>query len=194
MISFISKWAEQLVVALIIANILEMIIPKGKSKKYIKMLIGVYIIFTIVSPVVGGNYNFSIDSIVDTIKKYGTATKEIENVNSMDVRLREMYIEEVEKSVSNDLAELGYKVTKCKIEADIKDKIEKSVITGIEIRVKKYVMQSNSSVENIENVNISINVGEKENTTSIDDEDIKIIKMLISDKYGIQDRKIHILD
>ncbi len=52
MISNISSWAEQIIIAVIISTIIEMIIPKGNSKKYIKTVIGIYILYTIISPVI----------------------------------------------------------------------------------------------------------------------------------------------
>ncbi len=52
MISNISSWAEQIVIAVIIAIILEMVLPKGNSKKYIKTVIGIYILYIIILPVI----------------------------------------------------------------------------------------------------------------------------------------------
>lgn len=52
MINNISSWAEQIIIAVIIATILEMILPKGNSKKYIKTVIGIYILYVIISPVI----------------------------------------------------------------------------------------------------------------------------------------------
>ena len=36
MVEWISNWAESIIVAVIIATIIEMILPEGNSKKYIK--------------------------------------------------------------------------------------------------------------------------------------------------------------
>ncbi len=52
MISNISSWAQQIIIAVVIATILEMILPKGNSRKYIKTVIGIYILYTIISPVI----------------------------------------------------------------------------------------------------------------------------------------------
>lgn len=35
-----------------IATILEMILPEGKNKKYIKTVIGIYILFAVLSPII----------------------------------------------------------------------------------------------------------------------------------------------
>ena len=52
----ISLWASQIIIAVIIGTIIEMILPKGNNKKYIKVVIGVYILFTILSPVITNAY------------------------------------------------------------------------------------------------------------------------------------------
>ena len=52
MISFLSSWAEQVILAVIIATILELILPNSKNKKYVQMVIGVYVLFNIISPII----------------------------------------------------------------------------------------------------------------------------------------------
>ena len=49
-ISFISTWLKDIVVLFILISIAELIMPKGNMKKYINMVIGLLIIFTIISP------------------------------------------------------------------------------------------------------------------------------------------------
>ena len=43
MIDFIKQWENQIIVAIIIATIFEMILPNSNNKKYIKMIIGIYV-------------------------------------------------------------------------------------------------------------------------------------------------------
>ena len=52
MINFLSSWAEQVILAVIIATILELILPNSKNKKYVQMVIGVYVLFNIISPII----------------------------------------------------------------------------------------------------------------------------------------------
>ena len=49
---WVSSWIQGIIIAVIISTIIEMILPEGNSKKYIKVVIGVYILFSIVSPVI----------------------------------------------------------------------------------------------------------------------------------------------
>ena len=44
MIENISIWTKQIILAVIIASIIELITPNGKNKKNIKMIIGMYIL------------------------------------------------------------------------------------------------------------------------------------------------------
>ena len=48
---FINNWASGLIVAVIIATIIELILPENKNKKYVKMVSGIFILFTIISPI-----------------------------------------------------------------------------------------------------------------------------------------------
>ena len=61
MISFMSSWAEQIVLAVIVATIIEMILPQNKNKKYIQMVIGIYVLFNIISPIIENKEEFSIE-------------------------------------------------------------------------------------------------------------------------------------
>ena len=70
MINFISSWAEQIVLAVIVATIIELILPKNKNKKYIQMVIGIYVLFNIISPIIKNKENFSVEKY--NIEKYET--------------------------------------------------------------------------------------------------------------------------
>lgn len=196
MVEFLSDWSGQLVVAIIVGSILEMLVPKGKNKKYVKMLIGIYIVFCIVSPFVKINESFSADNIDETIDKFVEQNTEEVDQTSMDAKLEQLYIEEVEKNITEDLANIGYKVMKCKIEVSLNNKVNNSTIQSINLKVKKYIRKNSSSeienIEGVEKVDISINNKEKEDTTYIENEDINKIKNFILEKYDIEEHKIHI--
>ena len=83
MINFMSSWAEQIVLAVIVATIIEMILPKSKNKKYIQMVVGVYVLFNIISPIIKNKDNFSIE-------KYNVANYQSKyevDQTSMDMKL-----------------------------------------------------------------------------------------------------------
>ena len=61
MIEFISSWAKSLGLAIVIVSILEMLLPNNKNKKYIRMIMGIYILFNIVSPFINNKDVLSIE-------------------------------------------------------------------------------------------------------------------------------------
>ena len=71
MIGNINLWAKGIIFAIIISGIIEIIIPEGNSKKYIKTVIGIYIVFVVIHPIVSkftGN-RINIDSLIDKTTK-----------------------------------------------------------------------------------------------------------------------------
>ena len=158
MISFIRSWAEQVIVAVIIASIIEMILPENKNKKYIKMIIGMYILFNIISPVIKNNNYFNFEEF--NIEKYASTTSSGIEVNqkSMDKRLEQLYIEELEKDLKNKVKEKGYNVTSCKIDAVLNENSSNKGINKIKLKVSKLnpTNDKNSSVNSIEKVEIKV--------------------------------------
>ena len=59
MLGWLKGWVNQVIVAIIIAVIFELIIPNGKNKKYIKMIINLYVLFVLVNPIVSKFINLS---------------------------------------------------------------------------------------------------------------------------------------
>ena len=51
MISFFSTWAQGIIVALIITVLIEMILPEGNNKKYLKIILGLYVLYTVLNPI-----------------------------------------------------------------------------------------------------------------------------------------------
>lgn len=120
MIEFFSSWAEQIVIAVIIATIIELILPNNKNKKYIQMVIGVYILFNILSPVI---QNKDLLTSVDEydLEQYNNTTNSqyVIDQSSMDKRLEKIYLEELENSITKKFEEKGFVINKCTIDAEL---------------------------------------------------------------------------
>ena len=58
---FLRNWIEQIALAVIIVSIFEMLLPSGKTKKYIKMVLGIFIVFSIISPFVDSKALYNLD-------------------------------------------------------------------------------------------------------------------------------------
>lgn len=106
MISFLKNWIEQIVISVIIVSIFELLIPNGKIKKYIKVVLGIYIIFCIISPFVNSTELYNISEVnLDEYIQNMTKTETVVNQESMDLRLQDLYIEQLENDVKKKVEE-----------------------------------------------------------------------------------------
>ena len=159
MINFLSSWVKNLCLALIVVSILEMLLPNNKTKKYVKMVMGLYILFSIIEPFIENSNELKFN-VEDLYNQYSVETlAESENVNqkSMDSRLDELYKQKLENDIVQKLDEEGYVVEDCDVKAHIS-----SNDTGIELITIKIKEKKDNSNENDENQsNETMNIEEK---------------------------------
>lgn len=203
MINFLSSWAKGLGLSIVIVSILEMVLPNNKTKKYVRMVMGLYVIFTIVSPIIKNKdklYIGNIDAYVNTV-----ATSVSVNQTSMDNRIEELYIEELQKDITKKIEEKGYKVLKCKVNAKISNNENETKINLIKLNLEKNLenqenLKNNEQDESIEN-KIVVQVQkikpieikeEKAENTNIENTDIQNIKKFLVEEYGVSEKCLKI--
>lgn len=162
MITWLSSWAQGIIVAVVIATIIELILPNGSSKKYIKVVIGIYILFTIISPVirkVKGN-NFDVNEILSAeeyeqklAQNDNTIWSKFEANNSRTIK--DIYISNLTTDIETKLKEKGYGTvsTNIKIKDDENYAIEK---ISLALYKTKEVVEQNSKDKNVEKVKIEV--------------------------------------
>lgn len=190
MIHFLSSWVEQMAIGIAIISIFEMILPNGKLKKYVKMILGVYVIFNIISPFVNSDalYNFSEESIENYTQNLITNSSNI-NQESMDRRLEILYIEQIETNIANKVGELGYDTEKCKVEAVLNSKNTNSGINKINLIVKEKQNENDIQKVHVNQINIG-NVFNLNNESN--NKKIKELKKNLAEYYEIDESVINI--
>lgn len=133
MINFLSSWAEQVILAVIIATILELILPNSKNKKYVQMVIGVYVLFNIISPIIKNNEKLVFSEI--DLDKYITTSTKVEQ-SSMDARLEKIYLDELENNIKSKFKNAGIEIIKCTIDAELDTTKKNAGIYSIDVKVK----------------------------------------------------------
>lgn len=211
MINFLSSWVKNLALALSIVSILEMILPNNKTKKYVKMIMGLYILFSIISPFIENSNKLNINNIdfnsyIEKVQTTSSTSEELDQT-SMDNRLNQIYKEELQKDITQKVEEKGYKVENCKVVAHISD--EDSGIEKITLKINGKTEESEkkkektSEIENkivteiqkIQKVDINISKKEDEETeesTNINKTDIKKIKDFLINEYGVSEKCLKI--
>ena len=203
MIEFISNWAKNIGFTIVIVSMLEMILPNNNTKKYIRIVMGTYVLFCMISPFIKNNINmddFNFENYVQT-----SSTSEI-NQESMNRRIEQLYIEELEKDITKKVQEKGYIVNKSKVEATITNNIDTTKIDKVilNVEVDENVKQRDniedkvvSQIQKIKEVNTTINRDENDNTSKnkknklTQTEKKELIKFL-KDEYEVNEKCLEI--
>ena len=142
MINFLSSWAEQVILAVIIATILELILPNSKNKKYVQMVIGVYVLFNIILPIIKNKEKLVFSEI--DLDKYITTSTKVEQ-SSMDARLEKIYLDELENNIKSKFKNAGIEIIKCTIDAELDTTKKNAGIHSIDVKVKNVDDEKNIS-------------------------------------------------
>ena len=195
MIEFLSSWAQGIIVAVIIVTLIEMILPNSSSKKYVKVVIGMYILFTIVSPIIKkvGGKDINLNTI--NIEKYeqqisksdNTISRKFEDNNTRSIK--DIYVSNLKADISAKLKEKGYEIDTSDIQ--IKDD-ENYTIEKITLKLVKMEQKQEKNNEIVINtVEIGNTISQKDSKTLSDDEKQEV-KDYISETYDIDKKNINI--
>lgn len=205
MIEWISTWAEQIVVAVVIASIIEMLLPNGNNKKYIKAIIGVYILFTIISPIIGKFVNIDLKDI-----DYEKYFKEIETQETISGNLttnnektmEEIYINNLKADMKNKLEEKDYVVENITLNVELEAEKNYGKINEVVLVISKSSKENenvtkessnNIAINKIEEVKIGNKIeNEKEIKRKISNSDKNEVKDYLSSVYDIKKKNIRI--
>ncbi len=171
MILKIKQWCEGLIISIIISIIIEMLVPEGNNKKYVKVVIGIYIMFVVLNPILEMlNYQFDFDNLFNVEVQ--------ETYANSDTNIKDIYIIGIEETIKQDLENLGYIVKNVKVFTDINyDNIEK-----IEIQVEE---------KEEENIKIKpIIIGKNTNTQDDNECDYSKILDYFKENYFLDSDKI----
>ena len=196
MVSFISSWAQQIIFAVIIGTILQMLLPEGKNKKYIKIVIGVYVLFAVISPVVGKNIDLSLDEFNLSLDNTTTSLDETNKENINDI-----FVTNLVQDIKSKLSNKGYGCENVELQTNENYEVEKINITGIyevDEDEEKDEEKNNNNVK-INSININeVQIGEKENSIKeqvvkgIPKSEEKDLKEYLSETYNVKEKNISI--
>lgn len=199
MINFLSTWVKNLSLVIVIVSILGMLLPNNKTKKYIKMVMGLYILFSIISPFVKNKDVFSIDvekiykgNSIETLSNGDDNMKmtnkdktqnsdNIQSQNTINSRLEKLYEQKLENDITQKLEKQGYELDECNVKTYIKDsskELDTSNSTWIEQINIKVSNKSNNKKEtdNVNDNNTKNDKKSKESAESVLVNEIQKIK------------------
>lgn len=218
MLSFISSWAQQIIFAVIIGTILQMLLPEGKNKKYIKIVIGIYVLFAVISPVIGKSIDLNLDEFNVTVEG---AESNLDETNQDQIN--SLYTTNLKEDIILKLKNKGYGCENVELQTNENYEVLEISITGIyEVEddnensdnkddseslknaqnAKTDNDNSQSVKSNILNVNSvvinEVQIGQKENNIKeqvvkgIPKSEEKNLKEYLSETYNVKEKNISI--
>lgn len=150
MILRLKQWCEGIIIAIVISIIIEMLVPEGSNKKYVKVVIGIYIIFVTLSPILELiNYDYNFENIFNF--------ETIETTNESEEKIQQVYANGIEETIKSDIEKLGYIVSDINITFDskyenienIKLQVTKNGISSVEPVI---IGQDSNTQENYDDI------------------------------------------
>lgn len=201
---FISVWAQGIIVSVIIATIIEMILPNSSNSKYIKVVIGVFILFTIISPIINKfssnkiSDKINFDSYIDTSTNNSAITTNV-NLNNEDT-IRKIYEENLKIDIKTKITQKGYTVGNINLDILNNDEYTLSKIDLKIVAKNESINQNNNTnvttiVENIENIRVDIGGSSKnkeEEKSVISESEKRKLKEYLSSVYEVSENNIFV--
>ena len=199
MVKFINSWAQGIILAVIIATIIEIILPEGNNKKYVKTIIGIYILFSIIYPLLTkvSNKSININSIVTFTNKQISKYEVDTNINlETNNYIEQTYKAKIEEDIKNEVMQKGYKVSSLNISIETQNEEKYGQINEILIRIEKNRNTTTDTINQVNKIEINLNnSAEKEETQKNEeftDKEIKSLKEYLNTTYGTPVDKIYI--
>ncbi|MCL2859712.1 MAG: stage III sporulation protein AF [Oscillospiraceae bacterium] len=194
LVQFLNSWASGLIVAVIIGTLLEMILPNNTNKKYVKIVIGIFILFTIISPFIN-KFSNGVSLNIDTLEKNIIPSQEAyvevpTSANSItdDETVKKLYLANLEKEITAGVENLNYTVNNINVQLE-------SGQTYGNIDSVTLNVEPKNKVEIVEKINIAISEDATQTTgkSKLSQGDINTIKDFLYTNYGINKDKINLL-
>ncbi|MCI9177479.1 MAG: stage III sporulation protein AF [Clostridia bacterium] len=194
---WVSSWIQGIIMSVIISTIIEMILPEGNSKKYIKVVIGVYILFTIISPVITKitGDKLKLSDMVD-LNEYieVSSNSNYQNLEEDQERqIKNVYETSLKSDIQKKIEAKGYKVETILIELK---KDESYTLKQLNLKLSKEKEQiiAQNNIQTVNEIKVQIEeqkeVEEKNQTLSILEQ--KQLKQYLSNIYEIEEKNINI--
>lgn len=207
MIEILSSWAKGLGITIVIVSIFEMLLPNNRTKKYIRMVLGVYVIFNIVSPLIKNKDVFNFNNI--DLEEYTSVETSSVNQTSMNERIKKLYSEELDKDITKKIKEKGYEVKKCKVSVQIADDEEETKINKIKLIVSKTQEEVKNDIKNsaenkivteiqkIRKIDTGVEIKKQEKeknevSDKVNKTEIQNIKKFLIEEYGVNEKCLEI--
>ncbi|OXS62903.1 stage III sporulation protein AF [Bacillus sp. V-88] len=194
--SFLTDWITNIIIFVLLATVIDMLLPSSNMQKYAKIVTGLLLITIILTPLFklmstdfdevmnsidlnGPSQNKSMENEIEMKKKEIQASQRAYILEQMAVQMKQ----EAEKEMMDEHGKVIEKVT---IQADDVENLPDS-ITGVKVIVKEKESEKDSTIEAVQNVEIDTGSETRKKTS---DEDTSQLATLLAEQWNLTQDKI----
>ena len=185
---FLNTWLQGIIVAVVIASIIQMILPNGNNKKYIKVVLGVYVVFQIITPVINKFFNsdFEVSSLIDIDKytkkmeTYEVSSKNTDINKTNEDSIKQIYITNLKKDIKTKLEDKDYLIKDLEVQVENNENYDiKSLVIYVNGKNdnkeenNKEKTENNIHINEIEKIEINVSKNNETNKNSFNNSENK---------------------
>jgi stage III sporulation protein AF len=196
--SFLTEWITNIIVFVLLATVIDMLLPSSSMQKYVKIVTGLLLITIILTPLLklmaadadtviesfrinGASRNNSVENLIELKKKEIQASQRAYILEQMAVQMKQ----EAEKEL---MEKSGKVIDKINIAASDLENIPDSIM---EVTVYLSDKEDEQAIEAVQNVEIDTgNETSAENTV----ENMSLVTSLLAEKWNLSPEKIIIAE
>jgi stage III sporulation protein AF len=192
--SFLTDWITNIIIFVLLATVIDMLLPSSNMQKYAKIVTGLLLITIILTPLFklmstdfgtvmesidinGNSQNNSVENLIEMKKKEIQASQRAYILEQMAVQMKQ----QAEKEMMD---EHGKVIEKVVVKADDLENVPES-ITEVTVVVKD--KQENTTIETVQNVEIDTGAEQRKKTP---EESTSQMASLLAEQWNLTPDKI----
>lgn len=198
--SFLIEWVTNIILFILLATVIDMLLPNSGMKKYVKMVIGLLLISIILSPLLK-LLSTDFETALSSLPAYQTPSEK-NMKNAIEIKKKEIQagdhayiLEQMAVQLKKDVAEemmKRYGLEIARIELSTNEKSQQTFPENLQ-KVSVVLKQPASKTETVEAVAPIIINTQKSLSTKKTTDDSKKIAAFLSNKWNVDKKTIEIL-
>ncbi len=188
------EYMEILIWTMLLVVVIEMVFPTSPLQKYIKLILGFILTYTMLSPIIKGGlfeqgkYDTYVQHYQD---QFNLTTDKGKHIEDYELEVIDAFIEHEKQKITSAL-EKDFDIKVVDVEVGVELDVYMPATTDISLTVRKLAEGEESGIAKI--VIPKIKIGEKDENIILDDDDLKKeIKSCLSDFYNWDKVNIYII-
>ncbi|MEL3974094.1 stage III sporulation protein AF [Rossellomorea oryzaecorticis] len=196
--AFLTEWITNIIVFVLLATVIDMLLPSSNMQKYVKIVTGLLLITIILTPLLK-LMTADVDAVVDSFRLNGTSqNNSVENLIEMKKKeiqasqrayiLEQMAVQMKQQAEKELMEKSGKVIEKVSITATDLENIPDSIT---EVTVYLSAKEEKDAIEAVRNV--EIDTGDKTRAEKTD-ENVSLVTSLLAEKWNLSPEKIIIAE